>query len=43
MQDKDSAHEQERSLLTQRIERIEHEFQQYREVSTDAELKYKVS
>jgi hypothetical protein len=43
MQDKDSAHEQEISLLTQRIEKLEHELQQYREVNTDAELKYKVS
>jgi len=43
MQDKDSAHEQEISLLTQRIEKLEHELQQYREVNTDAELKFKVS
>lgn len=43
MQDKDSAHEQEISLLTERIEKLEHELQQYREVNTDAELKYKVS
>ena len=43
MQDKDSAHEHEISLLTQRIEKLEHELQQYREVNTDAELKYKVS
>ena len=42
MQDKDSAHEQEISLLTQRIEKLEHELQQYREVNTDAELKFKV-
>jgi hypothetical protein len=29
--------------LTQRIEKLEHELQQYREVNSDAELKYKVS
>jgi hypothetical protein len=43
MQDKDSAHEQEISLLIERIEKLEHELLQYREVNTDAELKYKVS
>jgi hypothetical protein len=43
MQDKDSAHEQEMSLLTQHIEKLEHELQQYREVNSDAEQKYKVS
>ncbi|XP_021920003.1 protein phosphatase 1 regulatory subunit 21 [Zootermopsis nevadensis] len=41
MQDKDSAHEREMSSLTQRIEKLEHELQQYREVNSDAELKYK--
>lgn len=41
MQDKDSAHEQEISLLTQHIGKLERELQQYREVNTDAELKYK--
>jgi len=43
MQDKDSAHEEEILLLTQRIGKLERELQQYREVNTDAELKYKVS
>jgi hypothetical protein len=43
MQDKESAHEQDVSSLTQRIEKLEHELQQYREVNSDAELKYKVS
>ncbi|KAJ9600198.1 hypothetical protein L9F63_009532, partial [Diploptera punctata] len=41
MQDKDSAHEQDMSSLTQRIEKLEHELQQYRQVNNDAELKYK--
>jgi hypothetical protein len=43
MQDKDSAHEQEMSSLTQHIEKLEHELQQYREVNSDTEQKYKVS
>lgn len=42
MQDKDAAHEQDVSSLTQRIEKLEHELQQYREVNNDAEQKYKV-
>lgn len=43
MQEKDSAHEQDMSSLTQHTEKLEHELQQYREVNNDAELKYKVS
>jgi hypothetical protein len=43
MQDKDFTHEQEKSSLTQNIEKLEHELQQYRKVNNDAELKYKVS
>ncbi|PNF18775.1 Protein phosphatase 1 regulatory subunit 21 [Cryptotermes secundus] len=41
MQDRDSAHEQEVSSLTQHVEKLEHELQQYREVNSDAEQKYK--
>jgi hypothetical protein len=43
IQDKDSAHEQEMSSQTQHIEKLEHELQQYREVNSNAEQKYKVS